>query len=217
MRPVMKTMRLAGAVVAIGAFLSGCATTETTTKAPKVDENARWVVVSTNEPVSSARMERNSSRVPPRHPSFLLAPEGQQARQELETNGIPPILMKKLLDGEALTLADIEDLGRYKVSEATLLKYLQRTGAIYILNTEDINRLQQAGVSKPVIDHMLATVNQRPVQVVRKPYRHYYPYYDPWWDYPRFYGYYHYPRYYHHHHHGGHHHRGGGGLRVYRP
>jgi hypothetical protein len=206
------------AAVAIGTFVSGCATTETATKTPKVDENARWVVVSTNDPVSSARMERNSSRVPPRYPSFLLSPEGQQARQELETNGIPPMITKKMLDGEVLTLADTEDLGRYKVSEAIILKYLQTSGAIYILNSDDVNRLQQAGVSKAVIDYMLATPNQRPVQVVRR-YRSYYPYpyYDPWWGYGGFYHYpYYYPRYYNHYHYGGGHYHSGGGLRVYR-
>jgi len=207
------------AAVAIGAFVSGCATTQTAAKAPKVDENARWVVVSTNDPVSSARMERNSSRVPPRYGSFLLSPEGQQARQELETNGIPPMITKKMLDGEVLTLADIEDLGRYKASEATVLKYLQASSAIYILNSDDVNRLQQAGVGKTVIDYMLATPNQRPVQVVRR-YRSYYPYpyYDPWWGYSGFYPYSYYsPHYYHHHHYGGGHYRSGGGLRVYRP
>jgi hypothetical protein len=206
------------AAVAIGTFVSGCATTETATRAPKVDENARWVVVSTNDPVSSARMERNSSRVPPRYPSFLLSPEGQQARQELETNGIPPMITKKMLDGEVLALADIEDLGRYKVSEAIILKYLQTSGAIYILNSDDVNRLQQAGVSKAVSDYMLATPNQRPVQVVRR-YRSYYPYpyYDPWWGYSGFYSYpYYYPHYYHHHYYGGGHYHSGGGLRVYR-
>lgn len=128
------------------------------------------------------------------------------------------MLKKKMLDGDVLTLADIEDLARYKVSQDTILKYLQTTGAVYILTTDDINRLQNAGATKPVTDYMLASVNQRPVEVVRKVYRYYpypyYSYYDPWWDYPRFYHHYNYwPRY---HHHGGHHHRGGGGIRVYR-
>jgi hypothetical protein len=210
-------MLLLGAVAGLMAFGAGCASTDSGPKPPKVDSNARWIVVSTNDPVSSARMERNSSRVPPHHPSMLLAPGGEQARQEIENSGITPMLKKKMLDGDVLTLADIEELGRHKVSEATILKYIQTTGAVYILNTDDVNRLQQAGVGKPVTDHMLATVNQRPVQVIRKYYS--YPYYDPWWrwGYPDYYHYGYYPRHYYHdfHHHGRHHH--GGGLRVYRP
>lgn len=215
----MKVIALFGVVLAGGFLLSGCASTDSGPKPPKVDHNARWIIVSTNEPVSSARMEQNSPRVPARQPSYLLTPEGQQARQEIETNGVPPILKKKMLDGDVLTLADIEDLARYKVSEGTILKYIQTTAAIYVLTTDDINRLQAAGVTKPVSDYMLATVNQRPVEVVRRVYRPY-PYYsydDPWWGYP-YYHHYYWPRHYHYHHyhhHGGHHHRGGG-IRVYR-
>lgn len=219
MRVSMKKMLLPAVMAAITGFVAGCASTERTARPPKVDEKARWVVVSTNEPVSSARMERKSSRVPPRQSSYLLAPGGEEARQEIENSGIPPILKKKMLDGEVLTVADVEDLGRYKVSEGTTLKYLQSTGAIYILNSDDVTRLQQAGVRKAVIDYMLATPNQRPVQVVKRYHRYYYPYYDPWyrWGYPHFYHYDYYPRhYYHHHHHFGHRHHGGG-LRVYRP
>jgi hypothetical protein len=123
-----------------------------------------------------------------------------------------------MLDGEVLTLADIEELGRYKVSEATALKYLRSTPVVYILTTDDINRLQQAGVGKGVTDHMLATVKDRPVRVVHRYYRYYdygYGYYDPWWGYPSYYHYNYYPSYHHHHHHHGHGH--GGGIRVYRP
>jgi hypothetical protein len=210
----MKTIVLLG----LAAFLiSGCASTDEGEQTVKTDPRARWIVVSTNEPMSSRLMEKgDDSKVPARPASILLSPEGAEARQEIENSGIPPVLKKKMLDGEVLTVADIEDLGRYKVSEATILKYLGATGAIYILKTDDINRLQQAGVSKGVTDYMLATVKERPVQVVHR-YHRYYGYYDPWWDYPPFYHhYYYYPRYYHyHHHHGGHHH--GGGLRVYRP
>src|SRR6185436_415008 len=120
-----------------------------------------------------------------------------------------------MLDGEVLTLADVEDLARYKVSESTILKYLQATGAIYVLRTEDVNRLQQAGISKGVIDYMLSTVNQRPVQVVKRYYRYYN--YDPWWySYPSYYyPYYSYPYYSHGYYGGGYYHgggyRGGGG------
>lgn len=200
---------------AIGAALiaAGCASTGEI----KTDPRARWIVVSTNEPVSSRLMEKgDDSKVPPRPLSILLSPEGQEARQEIENSGVPPVLKKKMLDGDVLTVADIEDLGRYKVSEGTILQYLRSTGAVYILNTDDINRLQQAGLSKAVTDYMLATVKDRPVQVVHRYYR-YYGYSDPWWDYPRYYDYHYYPRYYHYprHYHGGRHH--GGGLRVYRP
>jgi len=209
----MKTI----ALLALGAafLISGCASTDDAEPAVKVDPNARWIVVSTNEPVSSPLMEKgDNSKIPPRPEPVLLAADSQDARQEIDNSGIPPVLKKKMLDGEVLTVADIEELGRYKVSEATVLKYLRSTPVVYILTTDDINRLQQAGVSKAVTDHMLATVKDRPVRVVHRYYRYYdYGYYDPWWGYPGYYHYNYYPYYYHHHH--GHSH--GGGLRVYRP
>jgi hypothetical protein len=212
------------ALLALGAavLISGCATTtDDAEPSVEVDPNARWIVVSTNEPVSSRLMEKgDDSKVPPLPASALLAADSQDARHEIENSGIPPVLKKRMLDGEVLSVADVEELGRYKISEATVLKYLRTTPVVYILTTDDINRLQQAGVSKGVTDHMLASVKDRPVRVVHRYYGYYgypypYPYYDPWWGYS---SYYHYPRYYHYphyHHHHGHHH--GGGLRVYRP
>jgi hypothetical protein len=200
-------------VLGVAVLSAGCASTDKP-KTVKVDPNARWVVISTNEPVSSRVMEKgDTSKIPPRPPSVLLRQENLEARQEVENSGMPPALKKKLLDGEVLSVADVEELGRYKVSEATLLKYLRNTAAVYILTTDDINRLQQAGVGKGVTDYMLATVKDRPVRVVHRYYYPDYGYYDPWWDHPRFH-YYHYYPYHHYHHHG---HRHGGGIRVYRP
>jgi hypothetical protein len=213
------------ALLAFGAafLISGCASTDNGEPTVKVDPNARWIVVSTNEPVSSRLMEQgDTSKVPPLPESVLLAADSQEARQEIENSGIPPDLKQKMLDGAVLTVSDIEELGRYKVSEATVLKYLRTTPVVYILTTDDINRLQQAGVTRGVTDHMLASVKERPVRVVHRYYGYYgypygYPYYDPWWGYP---SYYYYPRYYHsyphYYYHGGYHHHGGG-IRVYRP
>ena len=166
----MKAMYFFAAAAVLALLASGCASTDS----KNVAYDAKWVVVSTNEPASSDTLDHrgDAARVPAHPPSILLAPDGQSAREEIETNGVPPILKKKMLDGEVLTLADLEDLARYKVSEGTILKYLQGTGAIYILRTEDVNRLQQAGLSKGVIDYMLSTVNQRPVQVVKRYYRY---------------------------------------------
>jgi hypothetical protein len=215
----MKATYFFAAAAVLAVLASGCASTDS----KNATYDAKWVVVSTNEPASSDTLDRrgDAARVPAHPPSILLAPDGQSAREDIETNGVPPVLKKKMLDGEVLTLADIEDLARYKVSEGTILKYLQATGAIYVLRTEDVNRLQQAGVSKGVIDYMLSTVNQRPVQVVKRYYRYYnydpwyypsYPYYSyPYYQY--YYPYYSYPYHSHGYYHGG----GGGGLRVYRP
>jgi len=212
------------ALLALGAafLIHGCASTDDAEPTVKVDPNARWIVVSTNDPVSSPLMEKgDNSIIPPRPESVLLAADSQDARQEIENSGIPPVLKKRMLDGEVLTVGDIEELGRYKVSEATVLKYLRTTPVVYILTTDDINRLQQAGVGKGVTDHMLATVKDRPVRVVHRYYGYYgypyygYPYYNAWWGYPGYYHYNYYPYYHHHHHFHGHGH--GGGIRVYRP
>ncbi|HMJ63793.1 MAG TPA: hypothetical protein VK615_00470 [Candidatus Binatia bacterium] len=214
----MKATYFFAAAAVLAVLASGCASTDS----KNATYDAKWVVVSTNEPASSDTLDRRAPNAfggaPAHPPSILLAPDGQSAREDIETNGIPPVLKKKMLDGEVLTLADIEDLAHYKVSEGTILKYLQATGAIYVLRTEDVNRLQQAGVSKGVIDYMLSTVNQRPVQVVKRYYRYYN--YDPSWYYPSYpyyqyyYPYYSYPYHSHGYYHGG---GDGGGLRVYRP
>src|SRR5687767_4079361 len=156
----MKTMQFIGAVLGAIFVLCGCASTHERGS----NNNTRWVVVSTNEPVSSDSVAHNRHSDEPRTPSHatsvLLAPENQEARQEVENSNLSPVLKKKLLDGEVLTLADIEDLGRSKISEATILRHLRGTRAVYVLRTDDINRLQEAGLSKGVIDYMLSTVNQ---------------------------------------------------------
>src|SRR5688500_12583038 len=111
----MKTMQFIGAVLATIFMLCGCASTHDRGS----NNNTRWVVVSTNDPVSSDSIAGNRDydeppRAPAHAPSVLLAPENQEARQEVENSNVSPALKKKLLDGEALTLADIEDLGRNK-------------------------------------------------------------------------------------------------------
>src|SRR5688572_44176 len=216
--PTVNLRMKATVLLALGAavLISGCASTDEE-RTVETDPNARWIIVSTNEPVSSRLMEKgDTSKIPPRPASVLLTPEGQEAKQEIENSAMAPVLKKKMLDGEVLTVPDIEDLGRYKISEATVLRYLRSTPAVYILKTDDINRLQQAGVSKAVTDYMLATVKDRPVRVVHR-YHRYYGYYVPWWGYPSYYHYGYYPHYYHHHHHHHGHHHHGGGLRVHRP
>src|SRR5262245_38091936 len=132
----MKTMGFIGTVIATVFLLGGCASSKDYKS--ESGNDARWVVVSTNDPVSSDSVGRTNDsgaavRVPAVSPSVLLAPENQVARQEIETGNLSPMLKKEMLDGNVLTLADLEDLGRAKISEGTIVKYLRGTRAVYVL------------------------------------------------------------------------------------
>lgn len=120
-------------------------------------------------------------------PPLLQLPEQKAAREEVEKSGVSPALVQKMLQGQILTLAEIQELAQHKVSDTNLVKYLRSTGAIYTLTTKQIDELRAASVSNEVLDYLLSTPALRRV--------FYYPtlfpsyLYQPsyrWWDYHHF-------------------------------
>jgi len=59
-----------------------------------------------------------------------------------------------------LTQAQIIDLSRQGVAPAQIIEGIERSQAVYLLSAADVARLQAAGVSNEVIDHMMATYHR---------------------------------------------------------
>ena len=124
-------------------------------------------------------------------PPLLQLPQQRAARQEIEQSGVSPGLVRKMLAGEVLSLAEIEELAQKKVSDDTIRKYVTSTGARYSLTVKQIDSLRANAVSNELLDFLLLTSASRsalsyPVYIPMYPLR----LYDPWWNY-----------HYHHHHH----------------
>ena len=105
-------------------------------------------------------------------PPLLELPEQRAAREELEQSRASPALVKKMLAGEVLSLAEIQELAQKNISDATITKYLRSTGAVYLFNTEQIDRLRASSVSDSVVNYLLSTSAYRTTPV-------YYPVYLP--------------------------------------
>ena len=107
-------------------------------------------------------------------PPFLQMPEQKAARAEVEASTLAPALKQKLLAGDPLRLAEIEDLGRAGLNPELVIKCLRTSGGSYDLLTQDIDRLRAAGLADSVLDFLLTTRSRRPVL--------FYPslYYSPW-------------------------------------
>ena len=63
----------------------------------------------------------------------------------------------KMLHNERLALPDIVELSRKGLPDPFILRYLRSTYAVYQLTTADVSQLTRAGVSRGVIDYLLAT------------------------------------------------------------
>ena len=121
----------------------------------------------------------------------------------VQSSNVPSATYDKMVHGDDLSIADICSLERARVHEGVILRYMRNHSTIYVLSSNDINRLQQAGTSQSLIDYMQGTpVDNVPaytstVQVVTYapygPIAYYGPsassyygpaYYDPFWGPP---------------------------------
>jgi hypothetical protein len=100
-------------------------------------------------------------------------------RTALENHNVAAGLYANMQHGEPLSLPDIVELSRRGLSSRFIIRYLHSTYEVYQLTTDDVLYLKRAGVSKEVIDYLLAT----PQLFGRAS-----AYYDPW--YPPYYPYY---------------------------
>ena len=170
----------------IAVTLAGCASPpERSSVYVPASQTFYWPAWMTNAPA-----ETNQSRFVPL-PPLLQLPEQKAAREEVERSGVSPDLVQKMLQGQFLTLAEIQELAQHKVSETNVVKYLRSTGAIYTLTSKQIDELRAASVSTEVVDYLLSTPAMRST-IYYSPTYLYRPW-NPWWD-------------YHHHHFDWHHH-----------
>lgn len=189
-------MRLTPNVFVLGVaalVLNGCTSTSTPSEADKAFEEFRMRMMARHASVTSTQAQRFAAKdsfsqtnqativlLPP----FLQLPEQRAAREEVEKSGVSPGLVEKMLQGQILSLAEIQELVQHKMSDTNLVKYLRSTGAIYTLTTKQIDELRAASVSNEVLDYLLATPALRRTPLYYPTFYPSYlhrPYY-PWWD-----------------------------------
>ena len=152
-----------------------------------------WPAWPTNAPP-----ETNQSRfVLP--PPLLQLPEQQAAREEVERSGVSPAIVQKMLQGQFLTLGEIQELAQLKVSDTNIVRYLRSTGATYTLTSEQIDELRSASVSTKVVNYLLSTPAMRGT-IYYSPRYLYRPGFS-WWGDHHDYDWHHHDFHHEHHHH----------------
>jgi len=117
----------------------------------------------------------------------------RQERNTLITHNVSPVVYDRMLHGEVLTLSDIIELSRRQVPSPLIIRYLASTRAIYTLDKQALARLNEARVSKDVVNYLLETPTIYAPRYYARPY-----YYDggPWYPYDGYYPYRPYPAVY---------------------
>ena len=115
-------------------------------------------------------------------------------QKTLVQHNVSPVVSDRMVRGEPLSLSDIIELSRKNVQPGLITHYLYSIRAVYALDKPALARLNQAKVSKEVVDYLLETPSLFPPQ-------YYYPgpYYapGPWYPYDGYYPYSAYgPRFY---------------------
>lgn len=86
------------------------------------------------------------------------------------------------LRADVLSLAEIKEMAGKGVSEQTLLNVLRTSRALYTLTTQDVSELQEAKVSRGVIDYLLSTPLLYKDDLLRsRAYYNYAPVYPGYW------------------------------------
>lgn len=81
----------------------------------------------------------------------------EQDRKVMERSS--PRTVDRMDRGDPLTINDVIKLSQGGVSDDTILKYMRDTNSSYHLSQTQIRRLQDAGVSQRVINHMVDPSN----------------------------------------------------------
>ncbi len=205
-----ETATILAAIVSVVVFTS-CATAPSPTAADDAfaEFHARMMANYPSAPIAQSRKatvneavtETNQNRfaLPP---PFLQLPEQKSTREEVEKSSVSPALVEKMLQGQILTLAEIQELAQHKVSVTNLVKYVRSTGAIYTLTTKQIDELRAASVSDEVLDYLLSTPALRRSFYYPTLYPSYlYRWYRPSWDYHHYdYDFHHYDLHHDSHH-----------------
>jgi hypothetical protein len=75
---------------------------------------------------------------------------------QIRQHGVAPVVVGKLEQGRVLTPSDVIELTRRAVPDNLIIRQIDDAGVDYILNRNDIKRLHAAGVSRPVLDALIA-------------------------------------------------------------
>jgi len=86
---------------------------------------------------------------------FVGAYLDDQDRKSMEKSS--PRTVDRMDRGEPLTINDVIKLSQADVNDETIIKYIRDTGSSYNLSQSQIRRLQDAGVSKRVVNFMIDT------------------------------------------------------------
>lgn len=159
--------------LACGALaLSGCGSTNSyqgTQRGPV------WVVpatvVASSTPASAKLAATNSAST---NQAPAIAAPTDPTPPALRTNALPVT--------NVLSLADIKEMAAKGVGEQTILNALRASRAIYTLTTQDVTELQEAKVSRAVIDYLLSTPLLYKDDLLRYRANYYYwPVYPGYW------------------------------------
>lgn len=76
----------------------------------------------------------------------------ESEREKVEENN--PRTMKRIDNGEPLTVNDVIALHKSGVSDKKIMEMIEKTNSKYYLSSESIHRLERAGVSDKLINFM---------------------------------------------------------------
>ena len=75
----------------------------------------------------------------------------------LREHRVSEYLYQGMLRYQTLSLSNVVELSRKRLSSEFIIEYLRATGAVYRLGTADVKRLRAAGVSRDVTDYLVST------------------------------------------------------------
>ncbi len=108
--------------------------------------------------------------------TFLLSACGLSDEQKADYDqvaraGVSPAIYDKMVHGDPLSINDIIAISKARVNDGVIIRYIRDHGAVYFLDSSDVQHLRNEGVSQSVVDYMLQTS------------RNYgdYPYPGPYW------------------------------------
>ena len=165
----MKTIPLF-ALSCVALVVSGCGSTASYQSRRR---GPVWVVPATSA-VVAAPLAATATSAPASETNSTASVAVPASAPTLKTN-VPPV-------ANVLSVAEIKEMAGKGVSEQTLLNVLRASRAIYTLTTQDVSELQEAKVSRVVIDYLLSTPLLYKDDLLRShAYYNYTPVYPGYW------------------------------------
>jgi len=112
---------------------------------------------------------------------------------QIRQRGVSSAVVGKMQDGRVLSPGDVIELTRRGVADSLIIRQIEDAGVDYVLNRDDVKRLQAAHVSRPVLDALYAASDDFASRYAPRNRVHVYAGYPTYYDDP-YYG--PYPYYY---------------------